>query len=74
MVGTHTIVGDDITTLLQVVPVVVQSNNKAIETFALLDQGSEASLIIQSLTNQLNLEGPSEMTQLGTFHGNDPGI
>ena len=74
VVGTHTILGDDITTLLQVVPVVVQSNNKAIETFALLDQGSEASLIIQSLANQLNLEGPSEMTQLGTFHGNDPEI
>ena len=69
MVGTHS-VNDD--TLLQVVPVTVESNGKKVESFALLDQASETSLILQSLSNHLDLAGPTEIATLATFHGEDP--
>ena len=41
-------------------------------TYALLDQGSQVSLIHHSLAAQLNLKGPKRRTLTGTFHGSDP--
>ncbi|XP_059353479.1 uncharacterized protein LOC132088564 [Daphnia carinata] len=70
----HCVEGAPISTLLQVVPVTVKSQHKSINTFALLDQGSEATLILNKMSTQLQLDGPTEMTRLGTFHGEDPAI
>jgi hypothetical protein len=59
---------------LPIVPVIVKSNGVEVHTFALLDQGSQVSLIHNSIAGQLNLKGPKRKTLTGTFHGNDPVI
>ena len=57
---------------LPIVPVVVKANGIELTTYALLDQGSQVSLIHQSLAAQLDLKGPKRKTLTGTFHGSDP--
>ncbi|XP_045023214.1 uncharacterized protein LOC123467324 [Daphnia magna] len=74
LVATHFVDGAQITTLLQVVPVTVEHNGNKFDTFALLDPGNEASLILQNLAVQLKIDGPTEIARLGTFHGVDPEI
>ena len=41
-------------------------------TFALLDTGSEVSLIRENVALSLGLKGPMTPLRLGTFHGSDP--
>jgi hypothetical protein len=55
-------------------PVTVEHNGNKFDTFAFLDPGSEASLILQDLSAHLKIDGPTEIAQLGTFHGVDPEI
>ena len=42
---------------MKVVPVKIMSGNKAIDTYALLDDGSEATIVRQDLTDELKLDG-----------------
>ena len=61
-------------TLLNVVPIKVIANGKVFKTFALLDNGSDVSLIRQDVANYLNLIGPKRRVTFNTFHGEDPAI
>ncbi|XP_046455429.1 uncharacterized protein LOC124202951 [Daphnia pulex] len=74
LVATHFVDGAQIITLLQVVPVTVEHKGNKVDTFALLDPGSEASLILQDLSAHLKIDGPTEIARLGSFHGVDPEI
>uniref|UniRef100_A0A5S6Q607 Peptidase aspartic putative domain-containing protein n=1 Tax=Trichuris muris TaxID=70415 RepID=A0A5S6Q607_TRIMR len=58
--------------LLSVVPVTVISGNRAASTYALLDTGSEGSLITKRLAQQLQLPMYHCQLKLSTFHGKDP--
>ncbi|XP_013415997.1 uncharacterized protein LOC106177695 [Lingula anatina] len=52
---------------LQVVPVIVTSpTGEKINTSALLDCGSQLTMIRRDLASQLNLSGPMEILQMGT--------
>ncbi|KZS02217.1 Uncharacterized protein APZ42_000827, partial [Daphnia magna] len=54
--------------LLAIVKLVVEMNNSAQTTFAILDQGSEATLISRKLANLLKLKGPSASICFGSFN------
>ncbi len=71
-VGTHTFEGDSITTLLLTVQVIIEANGIQVNTVGILDQGSQASLILDKISNKLKLDGPTQSSPLATFHGNDP--
>jgi hypothetical protein len=71
-VGTHTVEGDSITTLLLTVPVIIEANGIQVNTVGILDQGSQASLILEKISKKLKLDGPTQSSPLATFHGNDP--
>ncbi|KAI9550515.1 hypothetical protein GHT06_005391 [Daphnia sinensis] len=53
--------------LLAIVPVVIEANGLSCITSAVLDPGSEATLITRSLANLLHLQGPSLSVQFGSF-------
>lgn len=72
MVAAYCVDDEDITILLQVVPVVIESGGRQKETFGFMDPGSEASIIINKTADQLNMKGPKETACLGTYHGQDP--
>jgi hypothetical protein len=63
-----------VTTLLNVVPVILQANGKIVHTHALLDNGSDVSLVRADIARSLNLTGKIRELTFGTFHGNDPPI
>ncbi|XP_062541539.1 uncharacterized protein LOC134209558 [Armigeres subalbatus] len=44
--------------LFRILPVTISGPSKSIDTFAFLDEGSSATLVEQSLADQLNLHGP----------------
>ncbi|KZS03746.1 Uncharacterized protein APZ42_033454 [Daphnia magna] len=48
-VGTHTVEGDSTTTLLLTVPVIIEANGVHVKTVGILDQGSQASLILDKI-------------------------
>ena len=58
--------------LLAVLKVRLAANGKVVDTYGLLDPGSEGSLIGQDVADQLVLNATLSPTQLGTFHGRDP--
>ena len=62
---------DDKTVFLCVVPIKIRANNRTIETFALLDTGSEVSLIRTDVARSLGLRGSPFTMKGGTFHGSD---
>ena len=70
-VGAH-MVTDDTVTLLLIVPVIIEANGIRLNSVGVLDQGSQTSLILQSLSKKLKLTGPMVTSPLATFHGNDP--
>ncbi|XP_032798650.2 LOW QUALITY PROTEIN: uncharacterized protein LOC116935462 [Daphnia magna] len=53
--------------LLAIVPVVIEANGLSCLTSAVLDPGSEATLITRSLANLLHLQGISMSVQFGSF-------
>ena len=65
---------DDRMVVLAVVPFRLEANGRILDTFAVLDTGSEATLLKQDVLAHFNLNPPKEMMQLGTFHGEDPTI
>ena len=50
------------------------TNGTVIETYGLLDQGSEVTLIDTKLVEKLGLEGKTSLTKFNTFHKDDPTI
>ena len=53
--------------LLSIVPIVVKSNGKECFTFALLDPGSEATILTDRLAAKLGLQGRTLKVKFGTF-------
>lgn len=58
--------------LLPIVPVVVTSGGRSLSTFALLDSGSEVTMISEVVKKKLGLTGPAEDTRIGSWHSQDP--
>ena len=55
---------DNASTLLQVVPVIIKNGNKSVKTNALLDSGSDVTLINKDLASKLNLSGDSKVLNI----------
>ena len=60
--------------LLAVVPVRVQAGGRFLDTHALLDNGSQATLIREDAARLLGLKGPRKPVRFSTFQGSDPTI
>ena len=58
--------------LLPVVPVRIRAGGRSLETFALLDSGSEGTLLLREAADALGLKGHRQKVRFGTFHGEDP--
>ncbi|XP_045032722.1 uncharacterized protein LOC116934425 [Daphnia magna] len=58
--------------LLAVVPVRLRAGCRTLDVFALLDTGSQATLLREDAANALGLTGRPRKIRFGTFHGNDP--
>jgi hypothetical protein len=54
--------------LLAIVPVIIEVQGAVKSTFAVLDPGSEATLITRPLANFLNLKGSPAVIRFGSFH------
>ena len=52
---------DNVSTLLQIIPVITKNENKLAKTKALLDSGSDVTLINKDLDSKLNLSGDSKV-------------
>jgi hypothetical protein len=63
---------DDETTLLPIVPVLIEVNSRTWSGYGLLDPGSQISMITNTLANELRLEGKKTKLKIGTYHGCDP--
>ena len=74
LLGPHLWKKEQQSILLVVVPITIRNEDKTFDTFALLDSGSEATLIVEHAAKAIELEGTSRPTRFGTFHGNDPEI
>ncbi|KFD45444.1 hypothetical protein M513_13676 [Trichuris suis] len=60
------------TVLLSVVPVCVHGSTSSSLTYALLDPGSEATLITEEMANKLGLTRKKSTVRLATFYGSVP--
>ena len=56
------------------VPVVLEANGKRIYTRALLDTGSDVTLISKELAAQLEIKGRKQVLCMGTIHGQGPNM
>ena len=70
--GALTVATGKTTSLLPIVAVILRSHKHSIKTYALLDTGSEATLIRQDVAEELALEGPTEPSRICTYHADDP--
>jgi hypothetical protein len=72
-IGTATVKGPRPPTLLCIVPVTLKSGSgKSLDTYALIDNGAEATLITKKAAKQLGLSGPVDHMRLSSIHGQDP--
>lgn len=60
--------------LLAVVLVTINNGDQKMNTFALLDSGSEATLILSSAAKKIKTDGSVADITLATFHGEDPNL
>ena len=60
--------------LLCVLPIRISAKGKSVDTLALLDNGSQLSLIRKGVAKKLDLRGQKEDPSFGNFHGFDPKI
>ena len=58
--------------MLPIVEVVVSSNGHARRVLALLDWGSEVTMLCESVAKELKLAGPVEEARIGSWHAHDP--
>ena len=70
--GTTAVRARETTPLLPIVAVILKSRDRTVRTYALLDPGSEATLILQDIADELALEGPTESSRISTYHAHDP--
>ena len=54
----------NVSTLLQIVPVIIKNRNKSGKTNALLDSGSDVILINKDLVSKLNLSGDNKVLNI----------
>ena len=54
----------NVSTLLQIVPVIIKNGNKSVKANALLDSGSDVTLINKDLASKLNLSGDSKVLNI----------
>lgn len=59
------------TTLLLTVPIVIEANNLTVKTVALLDQGTQASPILDKISKKLNLDDAKQITPISTSNWKD---
>ena len=64
-VGTSSV---ETSVLLQIVPVNIQTPKGAVKTYALLDSGSQASLIVEEFADKIGLQGEPSVLHLGTVN------
>ena len=55
---------DNVSTLLQIVPVIIKNGNKSVKTNALLDSGSDVTLINKDLGSILNLSAENKVLNI----------
>ena len=55
---------DNVSTLLQIVLVIIKIGNKSVKTNALLDSGSDVTLINKDLASKLNLSGDNKVLNI----------
>ena len=55
---------ENVSTLLQIIPVIIKNGNKSVITNALLDSGSDITLINKDLASKLNLSGDSKVLNI----------
>ena len=68
-VGSATVECCSTNVLLQIVPLLIRTpHNHTVKTYALLDSGSQATLILESLADQIGLNGQLETLNLGTIN------
>ena len=73
VVAAASLKADDMTTLLQVVPVTILGNNgKTKQVCALLDPGSQTSLVTEDVMTQLDLHGEQQTLRLQSVEGCGP--
>ena len=60
-------VDPDTTVLLQIVPISLRTPKGVFETYALLDSGSQASLILEDFAERVGLQGKESVLHLGTI-------
>ena len=70
--GTTAVNASETTPLLQIVEVILKSRDRTVRTYALLDPGSEETLIRQDIADELALEGPTGASRINTYHAHDP--
>lgn len=58
--------------ILPIIPVVVRAGEKSVKILALLDSGSQVTLIRNDIARHLGISGKAERIRLSTFHGKDP--
>ena len=59
----------NIKVLTKMVPVILKGPIGTVQTFALLDDSSEITIIEQGIANRLELKGPQEAFQMKTANG-----
>ncbi|KAK3726367.1 hypothetical protein QZH41_006069 [Actinostola sp. cb2023] len=63
------------TVLLQIVPIVVTSQEGSnVQTFALLDSGSQTSLVLEDFANKVGFDGITSTLHLGTVNSRDEAV
>ncbi|KFD60552.1 hypothetical protein M514_27256, partial [Trichuris suis] len=72
IIGTNTI--DRVSICLSVVPVYVGVGSWSVATFALLDPGSQGTLLTDEMSCRLNLTRKPSNVHVSTFHGHDPSL
>ncbi|XP_026053029.1 uncharacterized protein LOC113039346 [Carassius auratus] len=60
--------GTDSRVLLKVVRVLLKYNNRTLDTYAILDDGSERTILLFAAAQKLNLKGEEEKLSIRTIH------
>lgn len=69
--GTSSVSFGDVTTLLQIVPIIVKTSSSIIHTYALLDSGSQATLVCKDFANKVQMGGEDTVLHLSTITSRD---
>jgi len=59
--------GSENTVLLGIVPIVLRYSDKAVHTYAVLDNGSETTLITKTISEELGIDGPTQLRRFKWF-------